>query len=75
MSCRVFPRRASSIRTRIKTFKDSSIYLVLAILAEHLPLEQGLRPTVFRIIIYYITLAEHLPLEQGLRLLQKVVKH
>ena len=36
-------------------------------LAEHLPLEQGLRRTAHRLGGNTCTLAEHLPLEQGLR--------
>ena len=38
-------------------------------LAEHLPLEQGLRhPYFYKHYIFVALLAEHLPLEQGLRL-------
>ena len=43
----------------------NTIYLILA---EHLPLEQGLRHTMRDTIIgISLLLAEHLPLEQGLR--------
>ena len=38
-------------------------------LAEHLPLEQGLRPVAGLFYGCGAVLAEHLPLEQGLRLL------
>ena len=40
------PRRASSIRTRIKTYIVDIAGFEPATLAEHLPLEQGLRPPV-----------------------------
>ena len=45
VSISVISRRASSIRTRIKT-DTSWMYERDAELAEHLPLEQGLRPTI-----------------------------
>ena len=60
-------RRASSIRTRIKTVAACLVYHVLDILAEHLPLEQGLRPFLDASVADLCVLAEHLPLEQGLR--------
>ena len=37
-------------------------------LAEHLPLEQGLRQLDGFVCVHFLLLAEHLPLEQGLRL-------
>ena len=37
-------------------------------LAEHLPLEQGLRHYSYWLVLKTLKLAEHLPLEQGLRL-------
>ena len=60
-------RRASSIRTRIKTKPPRTYYQILGTLAEHLPLEQGLRLSEIYPQASFICLAEHLPLEQGLR--------
>ncbi len=42
-------------------------------LAEHLPLEQGLRHTLSEPWRTVVVLAEHLPLEQGLRPIQNMV--
>ena len=39
----------------------------MSVLAEHLPLEQGLRLLLTGIALFGLLLAEHLPLEQGLR--------
>ena len=36
-------------------------------LAEHIPLEQGLRPAINLVTLFCKRLAEHIPLEQGLR--------
>ena len=61
-------RRASSIRTRIKTRLYPPYGMNIYALAEHLPLEQGLRQEEMGSILSLdFTLAEHLPLEQGLR--------
>ena len=60
-------RRASSIRTRIKTHLFLHFHMQKQILAEHLPLEQGLRPDTCEPCRLIKKLAEHLPLEQGLR--------
>ena len=60
-------RRASSIRTRIKTDRCSTDQNPLPLLAEHLPLEQGLRLHGSELFNTVRVLAEHLPLEQGLR--------
>jgi hypothetical protein len=37
-------------------------------LAEHIPLKQGLRPSLSLYLVKCIILAEHIPLKQGLRL-------
>ena len=36
-------QRAYSIRTRIKTARNISVDVIIAIVREHIPLEQGLR--------------------------------
>ena len=41
--------------------------LVLRVLTEHLPLQQGLRPLLARPLRSGHRLTEHLPLQQGLR--------
>ena len=65
---RISSRRASSIRTRIKTFIKLADLDSLYLLAEHLPLEQGLRLLIdLQLHCCGLHLAEHLPLEQGLR--------
>ena len=62
-------RRASSIRTRIKTQDQWLVLDQLGQLVEHLPLEQGLRQLNIELVTIKATqLVEHLPLEQGLRL-------
>ncbi len=44
-----------------------SKFSFIVYLAEHLPLEQGLRRRPIRLVALLDVLAEHLPLEQGLR--------
>ena len=59
-------RRAYSIKTRIKTaYKLCDVMTI--IIAEHIPLKQGLRlPGLFHITMW-VLIAEHIPLKQGLR--------
>ena len=40
-------------------------------LAEHIPLEQGLRHPITFMELWFNLLAEHIPLEQGLRQQQR----
>ena len=73
MRLKISSRRASSIRTRIKTANEDKITVFYPDLAEHLPLEQGLRLVRSNMPGYFDRyLAEHLPLEQGLRQLDMV---
>ena len=63
-------RRPSSIKTRIKTHNTFDYSISLFLLADHLPLKQGLRRHPLKELTHQIkALADHLPLKQGLRLL------
>ena len=60
--------RASSTKTRIKTWLHLQEVYFFSSLTEHLPLKQGLRPIYPTFFFFHLSLTEHLPLKQGLRL-------
>ena len=59
-------QRPYSIRTRIKTLLWSSINFS-TIVRDHIPLEQGLRPSLSTKTALPSPVRDHIPLEQGLR--------
>ena len=66
-------QRAYSIRTRIKTHFSVCFYVIIYLVREHIPLEQGLRLCRKKGFIKLgFIVREHIPLEQGLRLIREV---
>ena len=57
-------RRPSTIRTRIKTCRAFP-HILIHTVADHLPLEQGLRQSLTQRMERQSRVADHLPLEQG----------
>ena len=62
-------QRPYSIRTRIKTLPCQAGRRLPAQVRDHIPLEQGLRPALWRGVRVPCSVRDHIPLEQGLRLI------